>query len=285
MNKQTLRVCDEQAELLGQIGTYLRDLRQYHALSLEDVESRTLIPVRTLHAIEEGDLNRLPEPVYVQGFIRRYADAIGANGSEFANAFPTDPHLISSGHSSRKRPIQAQLRPIHLYLLYTLLVLGAVSGISYMLNRSAGNSLQYASIANPKSGLSTAQTPLEFYGPPLPGQVGLTKPITAKATTPKSDKPVRINLVVTGQQAWLRVEVDGQTNFEGMLSQGAERNWSANERVTIRAGDAGAIEVSYNEGEAKPIGKPGDVKEVTFSAGSQASENHASSTDLADSSL
>ncbi len=285
MKKQTLQVDNEQATMLADIGAYLRDLRQHQELSLEAVESMTLIPVRTLAAIEAGDLKRLPEPVYIQGFIKRYADAIGVDGTEFAEAFPT--HATPTRVLSRpiwRSPIQAQLRPYHLYLLYTLLVISAVSGISHLLNRPNSAAARYAK-TTPETLAATlnAQSLGEFYGPPTPEQVKRAAKIIAQTPTkttvslPQSDKPVRVSLTVKGQQSWLRIVVDGSTAFEGMLSQGAQRTWTGQEEVTVRAGDAGAVEVSFNEGQPKPLGSPGDVQEKTFGKDMQAELDSLSS--------
>lgn len=265
MSEQTLPLVNEQAELLSEIGAYLRKLRQHQELTLEDIASVTLIPVRTLAAIEDGNLDRLPEPVYVQGFIKRYADAIGVDGTEFANAFPTNVALRPHKPSWRGK-FDAQLRPVHLYVLYTLLVLGAVSGLSYLLNRSSTQVPSYATSTQAPNPVAL-QALGELYGPPAPDQVPnqsiskLPKPLNV------SDKPVRVSLTVKGQQSWLRIMVDGKTEFEGMLSQGAQRSWSGNEQVTVRAGDAGAVEISFNESQPKPLGQPGDVQEKTFGKG------------------
>lgn len=269
MNEQTLQLMNEQAELLKEMGEYLRRLRQQQEISLEEVASVTMIPVRTLTAIEEGDMKRLPEPVYVQGFIRRYADAIGQDGNEFANAFPTDTHHRSYKPRWRGR-IEAQLRPIHLYLVYTLLVVGSVSSLSYVLQRSSGANLRYAT--TPQSVTPNELQPSgEFYGPPVPSaDPGATPRQPQRTQTAKAaptDKPVRVSLTVIGQQSWLRILVDGKPEFEGMLSQGTQRTWMGNDQVTVRAGDAGAIQVSYNDSQPQPLGKPGDVQEKTFGRG------------------
>jgi cytoskeletal protein RodZ len=269
MNEQTLPLVNEQAELLTEIGAYLRKLRQHQGMTLEDIASATLIPVRTLAAIEDGNLERLPEPVYVQGFIRRYADAIGVDGTEFANAFPTNVALRPHKPSWRNR-FDTQLRPVHLYVLYTLLVLGAVSGLSYLLNRSSNQVPSYATSTQAPNPVAL-QAMGELYGPPapeqMPTQTASQLPKQLASNKPVSNKPVRVSLTVKGQQSWLRIMVDGETEFEGMLSQGAQRSWFGNEQVTVRAGDAGAVEVSFNESQPKPLGQPGDVQEKTFGKG------------------
>jgi cytoskeletal protein RodZ len=267
-NQALQKMGNEQAELLTEIGAYLRQVRQLQELSLETVASITKIPVRTLQAIEDGNLELLPEPVYIQGFIRRYADAIGADGAEIANAFPTGA-IIKPVKPTWKSTFKAQLRPLHLYVLYMLLVVGAVSGLSYTLNRSAGQAGRYAYLTKPVSpGQSVAPGSTEFYGPPAPNQIGKTDSKKISPTT--SGKPVRVGLTLTAQ-SWLRITVDGKTEFEGVLPEGTQRTWEANKQVVVRAGDAGAVLVSHNEEKPQLMGEPGAVEEKQFDASSHAS--------------
>lgn len=267
-NQALQKMGNEQAELLAEIGAYLGQARQLQELSLETVAAITKIPVRTLQAIEDGNLEQLPEPVYIQGFIRRYADAIGADGAEIANAFPTGA-IIKPVKPTWKHTFKAQLRPLHLYVLYMLLVVGAVSGLSYMLNRSANQTGRYANLTKPvPAGQYVAPGSTEFYGPPAPTQIGKTA--TAKKTLPTvSGKPVRVGLTLTAQ-SWLRIVVDGKTEFEGVLPEGTQRTWEANKQVVVRAGDAGAVLVSHNEEKPQLMGEPGAVEEKQFDSSSHA---------------
>lgn len=77
-----------QQEQLKAIGTYLSDVRQEQARSLEEIAAKTYIPLRLLKAIETGQEKPLPEPVFIQGFIRRYADALGLDGIDLSQKFP-----------------------------------------------------------------------------------------------------------------------------------------------------------------------------------------------------
>jgi hypothetical protein len=60
------------------------------------------------------------------------------------------------------------------------------------------------------------------------------------------------------------VSADGKTEFEGVLDEGAKQTWTAKEKLSIRAGNAGAVLTSFNGQEPKSIGNAGEVKEVTF---------------------
>lgn len=273
MRDKTLQLTKEQTQLLAEIGTYLRDLRQEQALSLEAIAATTLIPVKTLTAIEAADVTQLPESVYIQGFIRRYADAIGADGTEIANAFPAQTDLRSP-KPTWSNTVEAQLRPSHLYLIYMLLVMGAVSGLSYALNRSSAQVFRYANLPQqPGTGRLPTQK-AELYGPPSPTQK-TTAAVASKANgktglelpsiTATSDKPVRIGLALKAQ-SWIRIVADGKMEFEGVLSEGAQQAWAAKQQITVRAGNAGGVLVSYNESPPKPLGEPGAVEEKTFEA-------------------
>jgi cytoskeletal protein RodZ len=60
-------------------GTSLRRAREDRALSLGDVASTTKVPRTSLELIESGVLEGLPADVFVRGFIRSYAKAVGLN--------------------------------------------------------------------------------------------------------------------------------------------------------------------------------------------------------------
>jgi len=98
-----------QQEQLRAIGTYLNQVRQEQALSLEEISAKTYIPLRLLKAIETGQEQPLPEPVFVQGFIRRYADLLGLDGMELAQKFPVNvtplPAVVTATAESRPRTL------------------------------------------------------------------------------------------------------------------------------------------------------------------------------------
>jgi len=126
---------EHQAEKLGQLGTQLASLRQEKALTLDELVVFTRIPRRLLQAIEEGNLTDLPEPIYIQGLIRQFADALGLQGAEFASHFPIGSQSVGV-QSPWKAQAIPQLRPIHLYLLYIGLIFCSVNGLSQLLNNA-----------------------------------------------------------------------------------------------------------------------------------------------------
>ncbi|MGK7891644.1 MAG: helix-turn-helix domain-containing protein, partial [Leptolyngbyaceae cyanobacterium] len=110
-----------QSERLIQIGIYLQQVREQEGLLIDQVASKTLISGRHIRAIEAGDLEALPEAIYVRGFIKRYAEVLGLDGVEISTAFP----LYSDSPEFRptwQNSDVAQLRQAHLYLAYVALI-------------------------------------------------------------------------------------------------------------------------------------------------------------------
>lgn len=250
----------DQAERLAEIGFYLRRFREENAIALEQVAAKTLIRTSLLHAIEEGKLNHLPEPVYIQGFIKRYADALGLDGTEIANAFPTGPSLRVIRPSWKNLPA-AQLRPVHLYILYIGLIIAAVSGLSYVVSRSAPQTaadmgIEEQAVVSPPSSATTQP------GQPTSAS-SASPPVASTSVLTNAGKPVRIEVTLTAQ-SWVRVMVDGKTDFEGVLQEGTRRTWMADEELVLRAGNAGGVMVAFNNQQATQMGAPGAVEEVTF---------------------
>ena len=259
MKENPLHLQQQQIEKLKELGSRLRQAREEQSMSLEEVGDKTRIQVRLLKAIEEGKREILPEPVYIQGFIKRYADALGLNGIEFSDTFPSGPVFQMIKPTWRYLP-STQLRPIHLYLIYVFLVIGAVNGLSYVVNRPAievgetnrrspSQALNKANAANTDS--------LEKLGP--------FTPAVFSSNTSQTGKPVRVGVTVK-TPSWIRVVVDGKTQFEGMLPEGTQRTWVADETLIVKAGNAGGILVAFNNEKAKKLGAPGKVREVTFAA-------------------
>lgn len=59
------------------IGAQLRRERELRQVSLEELAQVTRIPLRMLRHIEEDNFEKLPGDVFVRGFVRSYARALG----------------------------------------------------------------------------------------------------------------------------------------------------------------------------------------------------------------
>ena len=233
---------------LIELGKLLQTARQDQGHSLEVMASKTLIRASLLAAIEQGKLDDLPEPVYVRGLLRRYGDALGLDGETLASQFFAPPKVKIR---SWKDSPAAQLRPLHLYAAYFVVLLAAVSGLSHLLRQTTPETTTLPPL-DPLNSVDAPATPTAPVAPELVPEVS------------EPSAPIEVKTTLTAQ-SWMRVTTDGSTTFEGILQPGDSRLWTADQALTIRAGNAGAVVISYNNQQAEPLGQPGTVKEVTYS--------------------
>ncbi|MFM2061058.1 MAG: hypothetical protein RLZZ507_728 [Cyanobacteriota bacterium] len=244
----------QQAEKLTQLGAKLADLRQQQDLSLDEIVAMTRIPRRLLNAIEVGDLDDLPEPIYIHGLIRQFADALGLKGAEFASNFPVGSQQVSSQSNWQPKPF-FQLRPLHLYLLYIFVIICSVNGLSQLLNQTA---LQAKNSQNqPKVQTNSDLAPQKLQAKDL-------QDIPSGINTSEA-QAVEIGVTLKSS-SWIRVVADGKTEFEGVLPEGSHRNWKASEELTVKTDNAGGVLMSVNQEQPREMGKPGKVEEIRIAA-------------------
>ena len=62
---------------LIEIGSILKQARERNRYSLKDIRDKTCIPIHHIIAIESADRKKLPEDLFLLGFIKRYAKTVG----------------------------------------------------------------------------------------------------------------------------------------------------------------------------------------------------------------
>ena len=69
-----------------ELGILLRAKREQKQLSIGEVSERLKLPARQIEALENGDYNSLPEPVFVRGFLRSYGRFLDLDESTLNDA-------------------------------------------------------------------------------------------------------------------------------------------------------------------------------------------------------
>ncbi len=223
---------------LAEIGARLRQARQDQNISLHQVNRQTLIPERHLEAIEQGRLEALPEFVYVQGFVRKYAQYLGVK--ELADELPSVSHLQNKWANSPS----AKLGSLHLYFIYVLVVVGTVSALATALSN---NSYRFEELP---SGTNEQK------------QGGIT-PVPSPSASLPTAQPLKLTVTMRGE-SWMRVTVDGKVQFEGILAEGRNLTWSGRQNIILRVGNGGAVAVSVNGSPSKVLGSEGAVIEKVY---------------------
>ncbi|NJL64342.1 MAG: helix-turn-helix domain-containing protein [Methylacidiphilales bacterium] len=244
---------EQRQEVLTEIGAKLKSARERYSFDIDDVVSYTKVARKLVEAIEAADLENLPEPVYIRGLIRRYADALGLDGAEMANQLPIDVNPVSVKPTWKNN--SGQLRPIHLYLLYIGIIVCSVSSLSHVLNTTTIASNSESDQRTQKQVSTSSQQDQQF---------GLQS-ASNKQVDNLNIQQVQVGLMVK-DSSWIRVEVDGKMEFEGRLPQGSQRTWKAASQLTVKTDNAGGVMVSVNQEQPKPMGKLGKAEQVTVAA-------------------
>ena len=253
---------EDQGEKLKEITTKLKQLREQKGIDIEQIAAKILVRPVFLNALEEGRFEDLPEPVYIQGFIRRYGDAIGIDGTAISQEFGAiacpPPIPRDNNDANNKSNIY-----IPLAVPYVLLIIGASLGLFYVLgpkpaeqtvsqSQYGANASEQKTEAKPKA--STAEA------------TSKPKPKPKPTPKPKPIEGVKISLDVT-DESWVRVINYDKKVFEGTLQKGDKRSFDAKEKLVIRSGNAGAVLVSVNQNKPVPLGDPNNPKTVTYTPG------------------
>jgi hypothetical protein len=96
----------------------------------------------------------------------------------------------------------------------------------------------------------------------LPAPTPTSAPVLpAKATA----SPLSL-LVAARRQSWIRTTVDGESDTGRTYAAGETVQLNARREIVLRVGDAGAVYVSVNKGDATPLGQAGQVMTKQFVA-------------------
>ncbi len=234
-----------QQEKLQEIGSKIRQVRETQGVSIEEVAKQTRIQARLLIAIEQGQLEELPEPVYIRGLMKRFADAIGLDGAKYAQEFSTAANSNTVNPSWQKAPT-TQLRPLHLYFIYLLLVVLSIWGLSLIIDqRLAPKESQESHNSQPQ----TTHNPLQ-------------KEVANVQSSQNSAVKIKVSIE---NDTWLQVISDGEQVYEGELSAGENRTWTAQEELTLHTKDTGGLIVEYHQQQSAKFEKGSDLSTITYS--------------------
>ena len=272
------------------IGSRLRRERLSKHKTLEDVAEATRINIKTLQAIEGDDKNRLPARVFVQGFIRLYAQYIGIDPQEALAQYSKesddtiDPkskinvRSILESESLAESPSFLSSKQILFLILIILLALLIYLGRQNYLTKPEVASVTQSSETLQTEPTAPAGEPAVEPGPepsaepaavmgnkieqPLP--LNETKSVSSKtaAVEKKPTLPSPKEYILEAQfieRTWIWVKVDENEPQEYLFQPGENYKWKAFEKIDINLGNAGGVEFVLNNKKLPQIGVSGQV--------------------------
>ena len=242
-------------------GRYLQAIRLEKKISLEQVSQQTRIGLRSLLLIEEENHEHLPAEVYVKGFLRSYAKAIGADGDEVIRRYKSCQEVVQKSTESESSNMVIA-RGIWWKMLILLVLLVAIIGSSLF-------AVLYFRQAPEADKLSEQKTAVEEQQAVEAQQNVEEQQAVATQSEPQdleSDaEPVqtvadRWLLHVTAvEETWLKVIMDEKGATEHLLRSGDQLELEAVTGFNLLIGNAGGIKLTLNDKPVSIPGKSGDV--------------------------
>jgi cytoskeletal protein RodZ len=110
------------------VGQYLRDLREQRKMSVEEVSRATRVPMASVERIETDRFDELPGEVFVRGFLKSYARAVGVPADDVLSrytasrrvAWVTPLPISAPAKPARGRRLGVAVAFVLLLILFTL---------------------------------------------------------------------------------------------------------------------------------------------------------------------
>ncbi len=269
-------------------GRYLQSIRVEKGISLKAVSHETRIRLETLHFIEEEDHQNLPDEVYVKGFLRAYAKAIGADGDEAVQRYISRlavKRKLALSEAALHRTGGAFWRRLLLSLgAVFCLIAATIYAVSAWREHNMPKEAVSTETAEPSAtepaiekpdALSSA--PAEEKAIPAPS----TEPSTEPSMDSADDKEVSATDSSTGsaspplakankyrltidtiEETWLKIIVDDQQAKQYRLNPGDHIELEGSRNFNLLIGNAGGIRLGLNGKAVALPGKSGQVVNI-----------------------
>lgn len=239
---------------LKDMGQVLKNIRLKKNISPEKIFKKTRIHPNIINAIEEGTLTEILAKPYARGFLKKYAEFLGANSKQLLRDFDAlevkdAKQVLELGARNmlrdKKRPWALPVSATATIFITALLLLFTLRAVLNLFVKKETRAKKPAPTVEARK-----KSPV----------------IAASASGEPAKKEDSFTLALKAHgDVWARLTKDGQKVFEGMLAKGSVEKWNAEKRIDIRCGKAEALELIL-DGESKGIAGEG-VKNIAVTKG------------------
>jgi cytoskeletal protein RodZ len=278
-------------KLLGEIGETLKNQRERLGFSIASVGNQIYIPERYLQAIEDGNLEELPSTVQGKGMVKNYAQFLGLDPEPLLLSYADvlQDRLLESRDNLDPRPRSSLKVAFRRFLASpTILWVGVVLLISIVSiwsgwlifgNRNLGTDSTptipgVADILLPTSthtaipnDIDSTPGDIEINISPSPGSNDIDPEdlVPTPTSVITGNEKVQVQLIII-QRSWVRVTVDNIIAFEGRLVQGSVKLFGGELSIEVLTGNAGGVEVIFNQQDLGSMGLYGEVIDRVYTA-------------------
>jgi cytoskeletal protein RodZ len=233
-------------------GRYLQDIRLSKGISLETIAEETRIRIDNLFLIERENHDKLPDEVFVKGFLRAFAKAIGADGDEAVRRYQLRLKVIRKLTKSEAglKITAAKFWRRLLFCIGALLCLIFISvfSVSVFNKKPSSTGLLKTNIEQPAD---TENEGKAIFKPQYDAE---------PATVQINNKPEKLILKITAiEETWMKIIIDSQKPNEYYLKPGDHVELEATLGYNLFIGNAGGVRLLLNSESIEVPGKSGQV--------------------------
>ena len=283
---------EEEVQPLAEIGITLKTQREKLGFTLENVENQIYIPERYLKAIENGSLEELPSTVQGRGMVKNYAQFLGLDPEplllSYADVLQTRLSKVRQRVTGSGVPFSLRtwlrrfLASPTIFWVMVVVLIGGVSVWSGVLVFGGRGTAQESTATIP--GVADILLPSITPSPTLEiiqtstGEIEVDVALSPEPLEPAAEggeptstpqftgnEKVQVQLIVI-QRSWVRVTVDGQVAFEGRLQPGSVKLFGGELGIEVLTGNAGGVEVIFNQRDLGVMGLYGEVVSRVYTA-------------------
>ena len=274
-------------EVFTAIGRTIKQRRELLSLSIKNIHDNIHIPEQHLTSIEAGQFDQLPSPVQAKGMLMNYSDYLNLDTDslllEFTDGLQFQRIEKQAQLPKRGKPSAKELSPSALrlknffsldLLVITVLFIVFAVFVIWGVNRILTNNTPATSDSD-IPGVSDILLATDTQTPFLTAEANITEIDQEQEQEPPADEEVilftplvrtePINIImVPRQRLWVQVTVDDQVVFQGRLIPGNAYDFSGQDQVDILIGNAGALQILFNDQDIGSVGLPGQVVNLIF---------------------
>lgn len=245
-------------------GESLKAERLKQKLTEREVGDKLHLSSSFIKSLEADDYKKLPEAVFIRGYIRNYAKLLGLDGDPLVARFDamSEPPRIHRT-SSIKLPAPAlgdKKKLLAILVVVVIVVLALVFAFQPKAPKEAA-------LTDVEPAAQTVETLVEA-DEPMEALFAEEDSVAAPEDAPLDDSELAQTsglLVTFAERSWVRVsDVSGQTLFEGEKEAGSQLALTGNAPFQLRFGNGAAVStVSVNnQSVALPAFREGRVGEL-----------------------
>jgi cytoskeletal protein RodZ len=251
------------------LGSLIVKAREGAALSIEDLAGATSIRPSLLREIESNDFSRCGGQTYARGHIRNIAKRLDADEAEFLRMYEEEQsiekrtmHDLLVENNIMSKPTTKRKISWKSLVVISIASLG-IAGVAQIVISNISSvdkvGVDIALAADITTPQPTASASVSASATPTPSEQSSFSTGTG----------VKVVINAARAKIWIFVsDAAGRTLFSGQMSMGASQVFTSDNRLDLKVGNAGGVDLEVNGKKLSSIGPNGAVVSVSYGANS-----------------